>query len=214
MESDARRIAFFVWGCDDVNFKGRFILASQSPRRIRLLKQIGLEPEVIPSSIDEVFDASLSPDQNARRLALAKAEDVGISISSGIVVGADTIVVLADALLGKPADRSEAMAMLRQLSGKEHTVITAFALLDLPGRRSRCESETTRVTFRHLPDEEIERYVAGGSPMDKAGAYGIQDDYGAVFVSRIEGCFYNVVGFPLSKFYTTLQEFTAGNSVT
>ena len=197
-----------------MNSTRRIILASQSPRRIRLLKQIGLNPEVIPSSVEEAFDPSLTPDQNARKLALAKADHVGRLIADGIVIGADTIVVLGDVLLGKPANRVEAKQMLRQLSGQEHTVITAFSLLDLPGGRHQCESEKTRVTFRNLPDEEIDRYVAGGSPMDKAGAYGIQDDYGAVFVSRIEGCFYNVVGFPLSKFYTTLQEFIAGNSVT
>ena len=174
---------------------------------------MGLEPEVIPSSIEEVFDPSITPDQNARMLALAKAEDVGHSVKSGIIVGADTIVVLDNKPLGKPVDREDAVNMLRLLSGKEHTVITAFALLDLPAGRKRCESVQTIVSFRNLPDEEIESYVSTGSPMDKAGAYGIQDDYGSVFVTRIEGCFYNVVGLPVSKFYTTLQEFVAGNSV-
>ena len=174
------------------------------------MRQIGLEPEVIPSSIDEIFDPALTPDQNARDLALAKAQDVGRNIPVGTVIGADTIVVLDDTLLGKPLDESEAKSMLSRLSGREHTVITAFALLELPGGRFRCESERTLVRFRALPREEIDEYVAGGSPMDKAGAYGIQDDYGAVFVSGIQGCFYNVVGFPLSKFYTTLREFHAG----
>ncbi len=97
--------------------------------------------------------------------------------------------------------------MLRLLSGRTHTVHTAFALVDRPSDLSEVGVESTRVTFRDLPDPEIEEYVRGGSPMDKAGAYGIQDDYGAVFVSRIEGCYYTVVGFPLSLFYTTLSDF-------
>jgi len=192
-----------------VNYKGRLILASQSPRRIRLLRQIGLEPEVIPSEVEESFDPALTPDQNARVLALAKAQDVGRNIETGTIIGADTIVVLDGTLLGKPADPIEARKMLSRLSAREHTVITAFALIEMPGGRHRCESEHTRVTFRRLPPEEIDAYVDGGSPMDKAGAYGIQDDYGAVFVSGVQGCFYNVVGFPLSRFYTVLQEFQA-----
>ena len=192
-----------------MNYKGRLILASQSPRRIRLLRQIGLEPEVIPSEVEESFDPALTPDQNARVLALAKAQDVGRNIETGTIIGADTIVVLDGTLLGKPADPIEARKMLSRLSAREHTVITAFALIEMPGGRHRCESEHTRVTFRRLPPEEIDAYVDGGSPMDKAGAYGIQDDYGAVFVSGVQGCFYNVVGFPLSRFYTVLQEFQA-----
>ncbi len=192
-----------------MNFNGRLILASQSPRRIRLLRQIGLEPEVISSKIEESFDPALTPDQNARTLALAKARDVSRNIDKGTIIGADTIVVLDGTLLGKPADSIEAKTMLSRLSARGHTVITAFALVEMPGGRHRCESEHTRVTFRRLPPEEIDAYVAGGSPMDKAGAYGIQDDYGAVFVSGVQGCFYNVVGFPLSRFYTVLQEFQA-----
>jgi septum formation protein len=170
-----------------------------------------LEPEVIPSRVEETFDARLTPDQNARTLALAKARDVGNMVGSGTIIGADTIVVVDGFPLGKPSDSEEAKSMLGRLSAREHTVITAFALLEQPAGRYRVESEHTAVTFRQLPPDEIDEYVAGGSPLDKAGAYGIQDDYGAVFVSGIRGCFYNVVGFPLSKFYTTLREFRAGN---
>ena len=93
------------------------------------------------------------------------------------------------------------------LSGRTHTVVTGFALLESPSGRSIVRAEQTQVTFRSLPADEIERYVQSGSPMDKAGAYGIQDDYGAVFVTRIEGCFYNVVGLPLSRLHATLAEF-------
>lgn len=187
----------------------RLILASQSPRRLHLLNQIGFKVEVIPSSAVESFDVSITPEENAQGLALAKAKDVGARIENGIVIGADTIVVVNGESLGKPTNARDAIAMLEKLSGRMHSVITGFALLDRPSNKFVTGAELTHVTFRSIPRDEIERYVAGGSPMDKAGAYGIQDDYGAVFVSRVEGCFYNVVGFPLARFYTAFQEFTA-----
>jgi septum formation protein len=185
------------------------ILASQSPRRIALLRQIGLAPLVIPSTIPEEFDLTTSPAENAKRLAYAKALDVGRRIEKAIIVGADTIVVLDGEYLGKPSDRSDAIHMLERLSGKTHLVVTGVAILDSSSNRSVTNYEETSVTFRPIPHEEIESYVGQGSPMDKAGAYGIQDDYGAVFVSRIEGCYYNVVGLPLSKFHMMLQEFNS-----
>ncbi|MBX2991717.1 MAG: septum formation protein Maf [Bacteroidetes bacterium] len=183
------------------------VLASQSPRRIALLRQIGLQPLIVPSHIPEEFDVRQSPVENARTLAREKASEVARQFKDALIIGADTVVVLDEYLLAKPENASDAKRMLRLLSGKTHLVITAFALLDCLSGESVTEHETTDVTFRELPDDEIDLYVSGGSPMDKAGAYGIQDDYGAVFVSKINGCFYNVVGFPLSKFYTTLQEF-------
>lgn len=183
------------------------ILASQSPRRVALLRQIGLAPRIIPSGIAEEFDLSTSPAQNAMRLAHTKALDVGRGVTNAIVIGADTVVVLDGEYLGKPKDPSDATNMLERLSGKTHVVVTGVAILDRPSDRSVVQNEETRVTFRSIPREEIEAYVGQGSPMDKAGAYGIQDDYGAVFVSRIEGCYYNVVGLPLSKFHMMLQEF-------
>lgn len=184
-----------------------FILASRSPRRRLLLAQIGLEPEIIPCEIDEELDSSRSPAENATSLALQKAKTVAVGISSGIVLGADTIVALDGHMLGKPIDPDDAVRMLEMLSGRTHTVATGFALIDRPSDRYVTGVEETRVTFRAIPRNEIDEYVAGGSPMDKAGAYGIQDDYGAVFVTRVEGCFYNVVGLPLSRFYSTLGEF-------
>ncbi len=184
------------------------ILASQSPRRIALLRQIGLDPKVVPSNIEETFDPLASPVENALRLAHAKATEVGDRFSDALIIGADTIVVLDDKYLGKPVDSEDAIRMLELLSGRTHVVVTGFALLDRPSNRSVTDFEETKVTFRMIPHEEIESYVAQGSPMDKAGAYGIQDDYGAVFVSRINGCYYNVVGLPLSKLYSRLQEFS------
>lgn len=185
----------------------RIVLASQSPRRIALLRQIGISPEVIPSRIEETLDVTQSPSDNAMRLAAAKAIEVGGKIEEGVIIGADTIVLLEGKYLEKPADPSDAIRMLEMLSGKTHVVITGFSILGKPDGRTVTDFEETRVTFRRIPRLEIEAYVAGGSPMDKAGAYGIQDDYGAVFVSRIEGCYYNVVGLPLSRLHMRLQAF-------
>jgi len=128
-------------------------------------------------------------------------------VRTGIVIGADTIVVLKKRILGKPSSPKEARQMLRLLSGRTHTVFTGFAIVDVRSGAARVDHEETKVTFRKIGSREIADYVDSGSPMDKAGAYGIQDDFGAVFVERIDGCFYTVVGFPLSKFYSTFRQF-------
>lgn len=185
----------------------RLILASQSPRRRLLLKQIGLRFTVRPSKVEEVFSSRESPRSNARRIALEKARDVARNVPRGIVVGADTIVVVDGEILGKPRTKKEARIMLMRLSGREHLVYTGFALVDARSGRSMAGVERTRVRFRRLDPKEVAEYVGSGAPMDKAGAYGIQDDYGAVFVEKVDGCFYNVVGFPLARFYSTLTEF-------
>jgi septum formation protein len=187
------------------------ILASRSPRRIHLLRQIGLHPHVIPCEIDETIDPARSIEQNAMDLAAQKARAVAGKIRKGIVLGADTIVMVDETPLGKPSDEADAIRMLSLLSGRTHTVVTGFALHELPSGREVMGTESTRVTFRQLPIQEIEEYVAGGSPLDKAGAYGIQDDYGAVFVTRIEGCYYNVVGLPLARVYAALGELIGAN---
>jgi septum formation protein len=184
------------------------ILASRSPRRVALLRQIGLTPQVVPSNIAEEFDGKATPAENAVRLAQEKAKDVGKDFENALIIGADTIVVLDGDYLGKPNDARDAVRMLEKLSGRTHTVVTGVAIVDRPGNRTVWGFEQTSVTFRELPRGEIEAYVAQGTPMDKAGAYGIQDDYGAVFVSRIEGCYYNVVGLPLSRLHAMLQEFS------
>jgi septum formation protein len=185
------------------------VLASRSPRRIHLLRQIGIPFTVEESGVDENFAEGNSPETIVRELSLEKAKKVAERIGSGIVIGADTIVVLNGAILGKPSSREDAMRMLRLLAGKTHTVFTGFALVDVKTGKSLVDYERTEVTFRELAEKEIEQYVDSGSPMDKAGAYGIQDDYGAVFVEKINGCFYTVVGFPLSKFYSSFNVFLA-----
>ena len=183
------------------------ILASRSPRRKRLLRQIGLKFSVRPSDVREDVLDHEPPERNAKRIALTKAVQIAKDLKIGIVIGADTIVVLGTRILGKPRTHAEARRMLRSLSGRMHTVYTAFALIDAATQKQTVQIEKTKVWFRTLSGREIAEYVASDSPMDKAGAYGIQDDYGAVFVERVEGCFYNVVGFPLTKFYKTLQKF-------
>ena len=183
------------------------ILASASPRRRLLLKQIGLTFRVLPSRVDERFSRKETPSQNVKRIALEKAQDVASRLTRGIVIGADTIVVIGSRILGKPDGPGEAASMLRALSGKKHVVHTGFALVDARTGKWLTDAVRTEVTFRRLAEAEIRSYVSSGSPLDKAGAYGIQDDYGAVFVEKVNGCFYNVVGFPLERFFRRLQEF-------
>ena len=183
-----------------------YVLASKSPRRAQLLQLLGLTFKVIPSHVNEDEIREIDPPNHVTSLSTAKAISVGSTIEAGIIIGSDTIVVIDEEILGKPRDEQHAKTMLKRLSGRYHKVYTGFTLLEKPSHRKLSDYEVTRVHFRDLSDWEIDAYVAGKSPMDKAGAYGIQDQ-SAVFVDRIEGCFYNVVGFPLSKFYQNLKVF-------
>lgn len=190
-----------------MKFKKKIILASSSPRRYNLLNQVGIDFEVIPSSIEEIIDPQKTPEENVAYLSELKALDVSKNVDNAFIVGADTIVVLNGKILGKPKDEKNAFDMLKLLSNKEHKVYTGFTILDKPTNKKVSDYELTVVKFRELEDEEIWTYISTKSPIDKAGAYGIQDDFGALFVERINGCFYNVVGFPLTKFYLTLKKF-------
>lgn len=198
---------FFYSNCIVIIQKKKIILASGSPRRKLLLQQVGLNFDVRVSNVNEEIDFHQSYEENVQRIALLKATSVADSDMDVIIVGADTIVVIDNNILGKPLNADDAIRMLSMLSGKTHKVYTGIALVDYPTKEFVTAVEMTSVTFRQLDTYEIEEYVKSGSPMDKAGAYGIQDDYGAVFIERIDGCFYNVVGFPLSRFYTTLKKF-------
>ena len=188
-----------------LNISRRLILASQSPRRLKLLEQLGLHPEVIPSTAPEEFDASLSIEENVISNAELKAKAVSESIEDGIIVGADTVVVLDDEVFGKPSDSADAFRMLRKLSGNMHRVLTAFCVYSTPEERYFTDMETTGVFFKEQSDEEIERYIASEQPFDKAGAYGIQDKT-ALFVKKIEGSYENVMGFPLTLFYKAMTD--------
>lgn len=173
------------------------ILASASPRRRELLQQVGAVFQVEVSNTLEQVDPSLIPEEMVQQLALQKALAVAATHTSGLVLGADTVVVNDGVLLGKPVNAEEATAMLRSLSGRWHQVMTAVALVDASGSRAPWVSvEKTRVKFRNLTESDIAAYLATGESMDKAGAYGIQG-YGALLVEKIEGCYFNVVGLPL-----------------
>jgi septum formation protein len=182
------------------------ILASQSPRRKQLLRQLGLTFHVEPSPVEETIPEDGHPADIVRHLALEKAEPISRRYPSALTLAADTVVVHDGAVLGKPRDAAEARAMLRRLSGETHIVFTGLALLHPASSRRIAAHEATRVTFAALSDEEIHAYVASGAPMDKAGAYGIQGDLGAVFVARIEGDFYTVMGLPLHRLYRLLHD--------
>jgi septum formation protein len=181
------------------------ILASTSPRRQDLLRQIGIIFRTMPSDVDEGILPGESPEKYAVRVALDKAASVAARTDSGIVIGADTIVVVRDEVLGKPADARDAVRMLSMLSGKMHRVITGLAVVDASTSTIKTASAVTRVWFHDMAPEAIESYVATGEPLDKAGAYGIQER-GALFVERIDGCYFNVVGLPLSLLADLLRD--------
>lgn len=163
---------------------------------------------VVPD-LDEKSFTDPDPARLVERLALAKAVAVAGSRPDSIVIGSDTIVVLEGQVLNKPADPDDAFRMLRSLSGRTHTVYTGYALVHTGSGRIINEHRTATVTFRVLADDEIRDYIATGSPLDKAGSYGIQDDHGAVFIDSICGDYYSVVGLPLMSVYLALRELSA-----
>ena len=179
------------------------ILASESPRRADLLKQIGLEFEVSPSEIEEP-QITVSPAIAVQELAILKARTVAAKFDAGIVIGADTVVVIDGQPIGKPENDADAVQILRRLSGNQHEVITGVALIDIKRKNEVVWAEQTAVYFRTLHESEIIAYVRSGEPSDKAGAYGIQGRAGA-FVERIEGCYFNVVGLPLASLTVQLR---------
>lgn len=187
----------------------RLVLASASPRRSELLRQVGLEFDVQPPP--DVEDGQLdgeSPVDHARRSAEAKALAVSKQCPGALVLGADTVVALGGEALGKPADAAEARGMLAALSGRAHRVHTGVSLAR-DRRALVTEAATTEVVFRELAEAEIDAYVGTGEPLDKAGAYGIQGR-GALLVESVRGCYSNVVGLPLSRTYELLLKVGRG----
>jgi nucleoside triphosphate pyrophosphatase len=181
----------------------RLILASASPRRAELLRAAGIEVDVRPADVDESVGAGETPDAYASRVALAKARAVSQQVPDQFVLGADTVVVVDDHVLGKPADSADARRMLRLLSGRPHVVMTAVVLIRSSEMRREildARIERTTVEFAPLTNEEIEWYAATTEPMDKAGGYAIQG-LASRFVTRIEGSYSNVVGLPVSLVY-------------
>lgn len=180
-------------------------LASASPRRKILLEQIGLKFSILTVNLNEKIYNGENPVKIVKRLALEKLKLAEEKVNNGIIITADTIVVLQKQIIGKPKNKKDAEKILKTLSGKTHFVYTGFALCNLQTGKTVVDYRKSAVTFRVLGTKEIQEYVEQGSPLDKAGAYGIQDDFGAVFVKNINGCYYNVVGLPLSDVYTALE---------
>lgn len=190
----------------------KLILASASPRRAEILRNAGFDFEVLPAEVDESVRPRESAAEYVRRLAEEKARAAAHRLAakfkrdSAMVIAADTTVVLEEEILGKPASADDARATLRHLSGKTHDVLTGLAVLPLRDTGIRLAVESTRVTFARMTAHEIEDYMASGEPFDKAGAYAIQAR-GGKFITRIEGCYFNVMGLPLARLYSILRKF-------
>jgi septum formation protein len=184
----------------------KLILASASPRRAEILRTAGLQFSVLSSAVDETVIPNESAQELVRRLAFAKAELVAArALGPAIVIAADTVVVLEGAILGKPRTSEDARQMLEKLSGRTHSVMTGVALIRLPDVERREFIETTHVHFTAISNGEIVKYLSSGEPFDKAGAYAIQGFAGR-YIPRIEGCYFNVVGLPLSRLCKELTE--------
>jgi septum formation protein len=184
--------------------QGKLVLASESPRRKEILDRLGFEFEVIPAGLDEAMNLSEDPKTNVKLLAELKAVDVQRVRPRKTIIAADTVVTCSGAVLGKPADPGEVFDMLRLLSGREHQVVTGVALVAPPNRRI-IEAESTTVFFREISDSEIAQYLDTSEPFGKAGAYAIQG-FASVFVDRIEGCYFNVVGLPVALLFRMFKE--------
>ncbi|MBU0559224.1 MAG: septum formation protein Maf [Bacteroidetes bacterium] len=181
-------------------------IASKSPRRKKILKQLGIKFKSISIDVPEKFIRNEDSVTAVKRLAYEKLLEAQKHVRKGIIITADTIVVLDSKIIGKPKHKKDAVKILKSLSGKKHFVFTGFCIYNSVNNKIKIDYEKTEVYFRELKKHEIDDYIKTGSPFDKAGAYGIQDDLGAVFIRKINGCYYNVMGLPLSKVYSCLEQ--------
>ncbi len=179
------------------------VLASASPRRRELLKLICSDFDICPSTAEERVHEGLSAEETVKDLSILKA--CSVDAPDSLVIGADTLVYVEDTPLRKPSDEEDAFRMLRSLSGRAHCVYTGVTVFDAASRRRFTAAECTKVFFCDMTDADILSYIATGEPMDKAGAYGIQGG-AAKFISRIEGCYFNVMGLPVHRAYMLLKE--------
>ncbi|WP_299980626.1 nucleoside triphosphate pyrophosphatase [Desulfobacula sp.] len=182
----------------------KLILASKSPRRKKLLEQIGIKIEISPSNINEKAVSIKNPEEHVKELSFLKTKNTALSYPESWVLGADTIVVVQDQILGKPQSKTDAIAMLNKLNHCEHSVYTAFCVINQKTNSMVVKSVETKVYFKYLTDQEIQWYVGTGEPFDKAGAYGIQG-IGAFLVKQISGSYSNVVGLPVCEVVETLM---------
>jgi septum formation protein len=183
----------------------KIILASQSPRRKKLLEQIGLDFEIKASKYEEDMNAKKDPQELVQFLALNKAQNLTKNYQDAIIIGADTVVVYQNNIIGKPKNIEEARKTLNDFSDQEHEVITGFAIIDTKLDKFISGFDSAQVKFRKLDQKEIEDYIQTGEPLDKAGSYGIQSK-GATLIESIKGDYFSVVGLPLTKIYLSLKE--------
>lgn len=183
----------------------KIILASSSPRRKEILENANVKFDIIKSEIDEVILDNELPSQVVMRLAFEKCIDIATKHRESLVIGADTVVVLDDIILGKPKDIDEAIAMITQLSGKTHQVITGISLINLSANKKIIDYVVSNVKFKDLSAEDIKDYIQTNESLDKAGAYGIQG-YGALLVEEIQGDYFNIVGLPISRLSDLLKQ--------
>lgn len=185
--------------------KKKIILASTSPRRYGLAQQMGLEFEVIPSKYEEDMSMDMGPAELAKTLSYGKAREVADRIKAGVILGVDTFIVFEGKKLGKPKSKEDAFQMLKSFSGKSQEVYSGVALIDCETGQEIKDYEVTKVKFREMDDNEINSYIKTGEPMDKAGAYGIQG-LSSIFIEKVDGCYTNVVGFPVYNIYKNLKK--------
>lgn len=184
----------------------KLVLASASPRRQGLMEMLGFNFTIVPSNINEEEYKDLNPIDMVKDLARAKAEEIAGLVEDTVVIGSDTIVVLDDKILGKPSDQSEAMAILKKLQNRKHSVLTGIAVWDTVSGKVLVDYDKTDVFMGSIKDEDILEYVKTDEPMDKAGAYGIQG-IGGIFVEKIEGSYFTVMGLPIHKLVKMLKGF-------
>lgn len=190
----------------------KIILASTSPRRKALLKQLGITFEVIASNFKEAIDAAIPPADLVKKQSLEKAKNVAQHEKNAIIIAADTLVVYRNHILGKPKDNHDAKRILNLLNGHVHRIITGFTVLDTDTGKFITRSIETKVFFRKATNKEIDDYVKTKEPLDKAGAYGIQEK-GSIFIKKIEGDYYNVVGLPINAVVEELRKFGVTKSL-
>ena len=186
--------------------KKRLVLASNSPRRIALLKSLGYHFDIIPHGIEECIPGNVLPVELVQNLAFLKASDVARRVDNAIIISADTVVVHNNCILGKPKDVSDAERILSILSDSEHDIISGVCVMDMPSKKKVLRIERTHIKMKNIKDEEIDRYILTGEPMDKAGAYAIQGE-GRKFIEKIDGSYTNAVGLPLEIIQEMLNDF-------
>lgn len=190
---------------DTFSLQFPFILASNSPRRKEILTQAGFQFSVLPSDVDESFPVDMKAQEVPVMLAERKAKALLETCAGSLILAADTVVILDNEILNKPLDKQDALRMLKKLSGKTHEVVTGIALASPQGIVTVADSAF--VTFRELANWEMEWYVRGGSSIDKAGAYGVQDFIGMAGINALNGSFYTVMGLPIYQVYQLLEPF-------